>query len=81
MDTDFHSIKNANGERVNEDQEIIVGNHVWIGMNTTILKGSYIPNDSVIASGATISKKCEKEHCVFGSHGKLIKENITWDYH
>lgn len=34
---------------------VVIGERVWIGANVTILKGSNIGNDSVIAAGSIVS--------------------------
>uniref|UniRef100_UPI0039EB3104 acyltransferase n=1 Tax=Clostridium perfringens TaxID=1502 RepID=UPI0039EB3104 len=56
MDTDFHKIKNFNGEVINQNKDIIIGKCVWIGCRCLILKGSKLPNNSVIAAGSIINK-------------------------
>lgn len=78
MDTDFHKIY-SNGKILNEPRSICIGNNVWIGCRTTILKGSAIPNGSVIGAGSVVSKKLEKESSIYvGNPVKQIKENINW---
>lgn len=37
--------------------DVIIGNNVWIGSNTTILRGTYIGDNSVIAAGLVIKGK------------------------
>lgn len=81
MDTDFHCIWDKGGKKVNEDQEIIIGDNTWIGMNSTILKGCKIPSSCVIAAGSILSKVLAKEGCIYGSHGQVIKEDIFWTWH
>ena len=78
MDTDFHRVITLkDGRHVNEDEAIAVGNHVWIGCRSTILKGSLIPSDSVVAAGSIIYKKYSAENAIYSSNGK-IKDSITW---
>lgn len=36
--TDSHSIIDACGQRINEAKSIIIGHHVWVGMQCLILK-------------------------------------------
>jgi len=62
MDTDLHGILNRDGKVVNEPREIRIGDHVWIGCRSTILKGTLIPSGSIVAAGSTISKILEKEN-------------------
>lgn len=78
MDTDYHTIINEQGMVINEEKPIIVGDNVWIGCRATILKGTSIPSNSVIAAGSVISGSMEEENCIYTSERKTLKRNITW---
>lgn len=79
MDTDFHPITNAQSEIQNPPTEIVIGNNVWIGCRSLILKGSVIPDGSVIAANSLISKKLSGTNQVFGSQPlSVLAENIRW---
>lgn len=79
MDTDFHKIyKSGNSnERINSDQEISVGDHVWIGCRCTILKGTLIPDNSIIAAGSVITKKLDSSNAVYVDN-VAKKRRIEW---
>lgn len=78
MDSDSHKVLSVEtSEQVNEDEAIKIGNHVWIGCRSTILKGVEIPNESVVAAGSILCKKYNKENAIYSNKG-IIKENITW---
>lgn len=78
LDTDFHKIYN-NEEILNEDKQIEIGNHVWIGAKTTILKGTIIPNDSVVGAGSLCVGPFFDENAIYAGHPiELIKRNINW---
>lgn len=78
LDTDFHGIY-KNEIRTNTPEDIVIGNHVWIGYHCTILKGSVIPNNSVIASNSRISKVLDKSNSLYGgSPAKLLNSDISW---
>lgn len=82
MDTDFHKIYDANNVHVNVPRPIVIGNHVWIGCRTTILKGVAIGGNNVIASGSVITKSFESENCIIGGHGSstgVKKRDIYWE--
>lgn len=69
------------GNRINISKDITIGEHVWIGANVSILKGCKIPNNSVIGTGAIVTKKFEKEGiCIAGNPAKVVKEEINWTY-
>lgn len=78
MDTDLHKIHNSDGSIINKDKSIIIGDNVWIGCRTVVLKGSIITSNTVIAANSLISGKLEKERCIYSSNQKIIKENVSW---
>ncbi len=79
MDTDFHKIKNKEGDIINSPKPIIVGDHVWVGCRNLILKGSKIPNNSIIAANSILSKTLLKENCLYGGAPiKCLKEDVSW---
>lgn len=76
--TDSHSII-KNNKRINAAKSIIIGNHVWIGMQCLILKGANIPNGCVIGARSTISSSVMEANCIYvGSPAKIINRDITW---
>ena len=80
MDTDFHHIY-GNCEEVNKPRSIAVGNHVWIGMGVTILKGVKICDDVVVSANSSITKNLDESHCVYGGVGRgveILKRDIDW---
>lgn len=78
MDTDFHRIY-KNGKKINENSDIRIGKNVWIGCRTTILKGSSIPDDSVIGANSVVAGKFDKTNVIIaGNPAKVCKANIEW---
>lgn len=81
LDDDAHNIYNKMGLLLNESKEIIVENNVWIGCRNTILKGTRIPHDSVIACGSILTKQFNTPNTIIGGSGKeqrIISSNISW---
>lgn len=77
--TDGHAIF-QNGKVINYAKNLFIGNHVWCGWGSTILKNSYIPDNCVIGKSAIVSKKFDKENvAIAGNPAKIIKYNIVWD--
>lgn len=74
-DSDDHSI--FPGKR-KSTMPIRIGNHVWIGLNVTILKGVTIGNGAVIAAGSLVNKDVPENVLVAGVPAKIIKEDIQW---
>lgn len=80
MDTDLHPIKNRQSEIINSPKPIHIGNHVWIGCRSLILKGVNIANNCIIGANSHIYKSLEKEHSVYaGNPVKQLIEGATWE--
>ena len=76
---DSHSILDAVfKKRINPSMDINIGNHVWIGHDVKILKGANIGNNSIVATGAIVTKKDYPNNVIIGGAGKILKENIDW---
>lgn len=54
-------------------EPITIGNNVWIGKNSIILKGVVIGNDSIIAAGSVVTKNVPSNCVVGGNPAKFIK--------
>ena len=61
---------------VNESatKKIIIGDDVWIGTDSTILKGVTIGNGSIIAARAVVTKNIPPNSIVAGNPGKIVKK-------
>lgn len=82
MDTDFHNIVDAEGNILNIPKPVLIGNHVWIGCRSTILKGVSIADNTVISASSTITRCITEQNCVIGGHGKsieILKRNVNWE--
>ena len=77
-DTDYHKILDRDGNVLNEDKDIIINNHVWIGVNAIILKGVTIGEGSIVAAGAVVTKDVPAGCLVAGNPAKVIRENVIW---
>lgn len=77
--TDFHSVFDSNGTIMNADQDVEIGEHVWIGKRVTINKGSVIPNDSVVGASCVVTKSFSTPNVVIaGNPATVRKQNICW---
>ena len=86
FNTDAHPVF-AKGTKdvINKVKGIKIGNHVWLGMKTTVLKNSEVPNNSIVGWGTVFSGTFggggeTHEYCAFGGNpAKIIKRNVDWD--
>ncbi|WP_433833723.1 acyltransferase [Flavobacterium anhuiense] len=69
-------IKNV---KINKAQNIIVGNHVWIGSGAKILKGVCVGNNSIIGTGSIVTKNIPNNSIAAGVPSKIVKTDITWE--
>ena len=77
---DSHSIiDNDTKKRINYAQDIIVGNHVWIGKHSIILKGVTIGNNSIVGTRSLVTKSVPNNSIVAGIPAKILKDNVISD--
>lgn len=48
-DSDWHSIGGSAGQ-----QDVVIGDRVWVGSSVRVLKGARIADDSIVAAGSTV---------------------------
>jgi acetyltransferase-like isoleucine patch superfamily enzyme len=78
--SDSHSIIDAKtGQRINADKSVRIGEHVWLGARSVVLKGVNIGDQSIIATGAIITKDVGSGVLVGGAPARQIKDGVTWD--
>lgn len=81
MDNDGHEIYNSKQQVQNNSKTVEIGNHVWIGCNTSIYKGVRIADNCVIGANSVIKKSCLESENIYVSRQeniKVTKENIDW---
>jgi acetyltransferase-like isoleucine patch superfamily enzyme len=72
-------LDNVTKEIINAPEDIFIGDNVWIGMRSMILKGSHIPNGSIIGAMSLVNKKFEQENILIaGVPARQIRENVEW---
>lgn len=78
--TDFHPIfKIGTTTRINPPQDVQIGNAIWFGHQSLILKGANIGDNSVIAARSTVLKGTYPKNVILaGSPAKVVKKNIQW---
>ncbi len=70
-----------NNERINFAKKVVIGDHVWLGADVKILKGSFIDKNSIIGSGSIVTGYVEHNSVYAGSPAKKVKDSITWERH
>ena len=76
-DSDFHKIQNGSIEETCKD--IVIGNHVWIASNVTVLKGVVVSDGSILGNCALINKNVNINQLVTGDYAQVVRrENVSW---
>jgi acetyltransferase-like isoleucine patch superfamily enzyme len=79
IDSDWHSLRDASGVRLNPDQDVEIGDHVWIGARSTLLKGARIPDGAVVAAGSVITGAFTTPNTLLaGVPAREIRSGIRW---
>ena len=80
-DTDFHKIVSLEtGMTSNPDGKIIIGDKVWIGANSNVMKGSVIPNGCIVGSYSLVNKAFAEDNCLLvGIPAFVKKKQVTWN--
>ena len=76
--TDSHSILNAEGDRLNPDENIEIGDRVWLTREVMVLKGAIIGSDVVIGSRSIVTQEIPANSLAIGIPVKVVRTNITW---
>jgi len=76
--TDSHSILNADGERINPDESVEIGDRVWLTRQVMVLKGAIIGSDVVIGPRSIVTKQIPSNTLAIGIPVKVVRTNITW---
>lgn len=79
--SDFHTIYDAKTKKLlNWGKEIIIGDNVWVAMDCTVLKNSFIAKNCVVGASAVVAGKFTEENCVIaGNPAKAVKRGVAWD--
>lgn len=55
-----------------------IGNHVWIGCNSTILAGTIIGDNCIVAAGSVVKGSFPPGVLIAGNPARMVKENVVW---
>src|SRR5687767_13063833 len=70
LDSDFHNARDTSGNRQNSaavTQPVRIGNNVWLGTGSMILKGVTIGDNAVVGAGAVVATHVPSDVIVFGN--------------
>ncbi len=74
-DNDGHSIKR---DGYQSSMPIKIGNHVWVGVRATILKGVTIGDGAIIAAGSIVNRDVPSRTLVAGNPARVVRTDVEW---
>lgn len=75
IDSNGHIVLSRNRTIGRDDAKPIeIGNNVWIGLNTTILKNTRIGNNCVIAAGSVVKGQFPDNVLIQGNPAIIVKK-------
>lgn len=76
---DSHSITDLEGNRINPASSVMILEHCWLGEGCKVTKGVTIGANSVVSTGAIVTKSFGKNVLLGGIPAKVLKDNINWN--
>ena len=80
MDTDFHKvIDKDNNRQYPMTKPIVIGDHCWICNNVQVLKGTNIPNDTIVGAYTLLNKRYDipESSLLAGNPATVKKTEVT----
>lgn len=79
IDGDGHNVTTSK----EQSKDIIVGKHVWIAAESTLLKGTVIPTGSIVAYGSIVSGDLATlsgdSLLIAGPKARSIRSGVIWE--
>ena len=67
-------------DRINPSKSIFIGDHVWVGQDAMILKGSRVGSGSILGAKSVVSGKTIESNSSWGGNpAKRISRNLFWE--
>lgn len=74
-DCDWHAIYGQDNQA-----DVVIGEHVWIACNASILKGANIGDNCIVGAHSVISKKSiPAGSLIAGIPGQILANNVRWN--
>lgn len=66
-------------ERINQSKSVFVGDHVWLGQSSMLLKGTQIGSGSIIGAGSVVAGKQIPSNTAWaGNPVRKVKSGVFW---
>ena len=76
-DSDHHRILDEGGNITNYPRETVIGDHVWVGVKATVMKGAKIKNGTVIGAGSLVGGRVRERQFLMAEPARAFSD-IYW---
>lgn len=76
---DVRTGQNINAtEEISKSRKIVIGNHVWLGQDASVLYNTEIGDGSIVGAKSFVKNKFPNNCVIGGNPARLIKTDIAW---
>lgn len=77
--SDIHPIRDrVSGARINPGRPVEIGDHVWLGLRTMVMKGARIGHGAITAAGSIVSGEVPPHSLVGGAPARVMRNDVAW---
>lgn len=80
-DNDGHPLYDRDGNVINPNREVLIGDHVWIASYVDVLKGTNLAEGVIVGTRSLVTKAFEeKNQVIAGIPAKTVKRDVYWKH-
>lgn len=77
LDTNIHELM-VQGTPKPRSEPVVIGDRVWIGTGATILAGTAIGDDAIVAAASVVTSDVQSGTVVGGNPARVISDHASW---
>ena len=82
MDTDQHRLVDGSGSHLNPDRPVAFADHIWLGCNVIVTKGTTLPSFTTVGAGSCVHGIFTEQKTVLaGNPAQIVRRSVMWDGH
>ena len=76
--SDSHGLHAADGRRLNPARDVLIGDHVWLGIDVFVCKGAKIGDGAMVGACSMVSGELPAKCLAVGRPAVPVKADIRW---
>lgn len=77
--SDGHAIfDSASRVRINKPADIVIADHVWLGISTLVLKGATIGSGAIVGAYAVVTSTLPALCIAVGTPARVLRKGVQW---